>query len=127
MRNSVAVLIYEDDLHITIMNITEPQDTSIDGLKYLRRISNSLLPRFAFIHDDFLNLFSQEVLAICPENRTVLLKRTGTGMYISLSHAATISCPDMVAFVDVFVFAIFDSFDGHFVLFDRWVCCYMKK
>lgn len=37
------------------------------------------------------------------------------GMYISLSHAATISCPDMVAFVDVFVFPVFDSFDGHVV------------
>lgn len=56
-----------------------------------------------------------------PRNGNLNLKERGIGMYISLADTATISCPDMVAFVDVFAFAIFDSFDGHFVFFDGWV------
>lgn len=55
---------------------------------YLGRISNSLLPRFAFIHDDFLHLFSQEVLATCPGNKIVILKegRRGNGDVTSPSR-----------------------------------------
>jgi hypothetical protein len=79
---------------------------------YLGRIRDTLLSRLLFVHD---NLFCLESFNSFS-SRLFIPIDTQSGdnaSYLSLSGSASISSPDVVTLLDVFVLLILDTFDGH--------------
>jgi hypothetical protein len=92
MRYPITMLVRENNLQHFAMSSSSSfptnQYTEIGRQIHLRRVSDCFLSRLAFVADEFFN--------------------------VAFAHAAAEACPDVVAFVDFFVFAVCDVLDGHF-------------